>query len=146
MMTSSIAKPRASIGMRMLWAIGLLLVLELVPFVVVKLAFPATVRALAGPYLAIAASGVILLLLAWGLRTWEDRGATPGRLALGWSLCVALFTSGLAIGLFYLVAALHLIDPSDLWIAVGAYAAVVVVTSFTMYRMTWARISARAAQ
>ena len=145
-MTASSARSRADIRMQMVWAIGLLLVLDLVPFVIVKLALHASVRMLAGPYLAFAASRVILLLLSWGLRIWEERGAAPGRLALGWGLSVALFTSALAAVIVYSGAQLHLIGPSDLWIVAVAYAAGVPISFFSMYHMALTRISARAAK
>ncbi len=145
-MTSSIARPRANIWVRMVWAVGLYLALELGLFVIIGQILHATVRALAGPYLAFAAPGAILLPLAWGLRTWEERGPSPRHVALGWGLCLALFTSALAVALVYACVEFHLVNPSDVWILVAACVAGVLLTSFNMYGMALARISARAAR
>jgi hypothetical protein len=130
----------------MFGALCLYLALERGLFVIVKNVLHTTEGELAGPYLAFAVPGVIILLLAWWLRKWEERGPLPRRLALGWGLSAALFFSTGAIAFFYSAVKLHLLNPNDIasFIVVGAGG--VLIASFSLYRSAITRISARSAR
>jgi len=143
-MASSILRSRAKFWMRMFWALCLYLALELGPFVIVKHVLHTTEEKLAGPYLAFAVPGVIVLLLAWWLRKWEERGPSPRRLAFGWGLSAAFFFSAVAGAFFYSGVTLHLLNPSKIgsFITVGALG--VLIASFSLYYTALSRISARA--
>jgi drug/metabolite transporter (DMT)-like permease len=142
-MTSSISRSPANFWMRMFWAFCLYLVLELGLFVIVKQGLHATEGELAGPYLAFAVPGVIVLLLAWWLRKWEERGPSPRRLALGWGLSGLLFFCAVAIAFFYSGVELHLLNlgvvASFIVVGVGG----VLIASFSLYHSALRSISAR---
>lgn len=130
----------------MFWAHCLFFGLLLVPFIAAKLVLHATVEQLAGPYFAFSASGVIFVLLAWRLRVWEEHSPSPRRLALSWSLSIALFYSLIAAALFYSGVSLHFLNPSDTDIFIVAGVVGAFGSSFMMYFRILPKISARASR
>jgi fluoride ion exporter CrcB/FEX len=128
----------------MLGALILYLVLELGLFLVVKVVLHATAHELAGPFLAYAVPGATLLPFAWWLRKWEGHSPPPKRLALGWSLCVALISSLIGGAFYYSGVHLHLLNPKEVISFVVEGLAGVLTTSVSMYYMVLPRIAARA--
>ena len=130
---------------KMFWAIVLYLGLILVPVLFVMLVLHKTAGEMVGPYVAFALPGPIFLLVSMWLRVWEDRGASPRRLALAWSICILLF---MFVGLgatFYSGVELHLINLQD---AVGGFVVACVagalIVPFMMYRWVLKVTAARA--
>ena|SRR5882724_12414934 len=146
-MRSSNSKSRANMRIKMFWAICFYLALELGLFVIVKQILHAPEGELVGPYLAFAVPGVILLPAAWRLRKWEERGASPRRLALWWGMLIVSFASAVLVAFVYSGIELHLIDPSDI-VGGSVVAGVLLIPTafFTMYHRVLSRTSARAAR
>lgn len=137
--------PKSQAKMGMFWAICIYLALELAPALMAKLLLHKAVGQLVGPYLAFALPGVSSLLLILWLWKWEERGASPTHLALGWGLTLAFFSLALSAALLYSVVNLRLANPSDaVWvfgiIGVGGTAS----GFFVAYNMTLTRVSAKA--
>ena len=145
-MKSSNAGSRSGIGAWLFWGLGVYLVLEMGPFVVLGLALKKTVAELAVPYLACAMPAAILMSLVWWLRQREDQGASPKLLARGWGASVALFGIAMVVATIYFGVKLGLMDSSD---AVGGLVVSVLlclpISYFTVQHMAITRISSRAA-
>ncbi len=129
---------------KMAWAGVLYFVLVLIPAFFAMLVLQKSADEMAGPYLAFAAPGPFFLLMAMWLRVWEDRGASPRRLALLWALMVMLFVLVTDGAIVYSGTALTLIDPQDVlaFIVAGVFGAF--VAALTVYRRTLAITAARA--
>jgi predicted Na+-dependent transporter len=111
------------------------------------LVFHKTPNEMAGPYLAYAVPGPIFLLVVLGLRTWEDRGGSPKRLAIAWTLCTTLFMFIILGATVYSGAKLHLIDPNDaVGILVVACVGGALIGPFMMYRRVLKVTTARVAE
>jgi drug/metabolite transporter (DMT)-like permease len=122
----------------------LVLYLVLVPAIVLKQIFHATVRQAAGPVLAFAGPGVIALLLIFQLWKWQERGAPPKRLALAWCLLIGTFGFATSVGTLYSASELHLLDEDVLVPVTCMVFAAAVFTSFRLYPKTLESASARA--
>lgn len=142
-MRSSIFRVHTNMFVKMLFAYCLWLALEAGEFAVAKQILHATETELVGPYLAFAVPGAVILPLAWWLKKWEKRAPSPKRLALGWSLCTALFFCVAIAAFYYTGVHLQLLKLSNVWIFVVEAAAGVLVGAIGMYRMVLPRISAR---
>ena len=129
---------------KLFWMLALYLALVLVPAIVLKLIFHATLRQAAGPFLAIAGPGVIGLLLIFQLWKWEERGATPKRLALAWCLVIGTFAFATGTGTLYSASALHLIDEYGLVFVICMAFAASVFASFRLYPKMLEAAAARA--
>jgi hypothetical protein len=143
-MAPFISRLLSNFWVRMFLALCLYLALELTLFAIFKQVRRATVGELAGPYLAFAVPGVIMLLAAWWLRRWEEQSPSPKRVALGWCLAALLFFSAVATAFFYSGLKLHLLNASDAQIFMVVGPAGVLFASFSLYRMALSSISARA--
>jgi hypothetical protein len=122
---------------KMFWAAGLLLVLLLVPTFLIKLLLRKAVGDMVYPYLTYAVPCLTFLFVALLLRTWEDHGASPRRLALAWSLCTTLFIFVVFAATFYSGVELHLVDPGD---AVGAFVVACVGGASVGLFITYSRV------
>jgi hypothetical protein len=144
-MKLSISKLRKSIWAWLFWGLGIYFVLEFGACRVAAQVLNKTAGDLAGPYLAFAVPWAILAPLIWWLRKWEERGASPERLARGWGLGMALFGAAVVVAVFYSGMVLRLMDPTDV---VGGFLATVLLSVpilyFGMYYTALRSISARA--
>lgn len=129
----------------MSWAIVLNFALVLVPTYFVMLVLHKTAGEMAGPYLAYAVPGPIFQLVALWLRTWENRGASPKRLALAWVLCTTLFMFTIIGATAYSGAELNLIDPEDRVPVVVLSVMGAFIVPFTTYRRVLKVTAERAA-
>ena len=134
----------------MFWGMVLYVALTLVPAFLVMLILHKTVDETAGPYLAYAVPVPIFVLVALGLRTWEDHGASPKPLVLAWCLCMTLFMLTAFAATAYSGFALYIIGAQDRdeFLIVsgvgGVIAALVVAPMF--YRRILTTVAARAAK
>ncbi|HEU5458559.1 MAG TPA: hypothetical protein VFU68_08065 [Terracidiphilus sp.] len=130
----------------LLWTLPIWLLMEVGPFLVVRLIFKRSVGELVGPYLAFALPALIFMPLVWWLRMLEEQGVSPKRLARGWLLSMAIFCFTVIGATFYSGLKFQLIDPKD---ALGGFVAAVLLSApslyFISYRWTLSVISARAA-
>jgi hypothetical protein len=144
-MKLSISKAGESIWVWLLWGLGIYLALELGPFLIAKQVFNKTAGDLAGPYLAFALPAVVVMPLIWWLRKWEERGASPKRVARGWGTSVALFGVAVVVAVFYSGIELRLMNPRD---AIGGFVASVLLSVpifyFGIYHRALKVISTRA--
>ncbi|MGA3082661.1 MAG: hypothetical protein ABSD44_15025 [Terracidiphilus sp.] len=145
-MKLSISRSRESIWVWLFWGLGTYFVLEIGPFLVLGFALKKTAAELAGPYLACAMPGAIMMPLVWWLRRWEDQGAPPKRVARGWGMCMALFSLAMVVAVTYSGVKLGFMDPKD---ALGGLVVSVLLSVpigyFTLYNMAITRIPSRAA-
>jgi hypothetical protein len=143
-MTLSISSARESIWVWLFWGLGFYLALELGQFFILGRVLKKTAGELVGSYLAFATPAAIIMPLIWWLRKWEERGASPKRLARGWGLGTALFAIGVDVAVFYSGMVLHLMNPTDV---VGGFITAVLISVpisyFVAYHLTLARISSR---
>lgn len=129
------------------WGLGIYLVIELGTFFIANLALNKTVGELAGPYLAFAAPGAIMLSLIWWLKKWDLGGASPKALARGWGLSMVLLDLTIASAGLYSGVKLGLIDLSDVEIPfIGAILYGGLISYFGMYYLILQRISATASR
>ena len=140
------SRSRLSIGSWLFWGLGTYLVLELVPFLVLRSALMKTVVELAGPYLACAMPGAMLIPLVWWLRQREEQGMSVKRLAFGWGVSVALFGAAMVVAVIYSGVELRLMNPND---ALGGLVVSVLLSVpilyFTLHHMVMLRVPMRAA-
>jgi hypothetical protein len=145
-MNLSMSSARESIWVWLFWSLGILLALELGACRIAAQVLNKTAGELAGPYLAFAVPWAIFAPLIWWLRKWEERGASPKRLARGWGLGMALFDIAVDVAVFYSGMVLHLMDPT---LVVGAFITTVLMSAptsyFVVYHLVLARISSRVA-
>lgn len=143
-MRFSISRSRESIWVWLFWGLGIWLVLELGPFFIAGRVLKKNAGELAGPYLAFAVPWAIMTPLIWWLRKWEERDASPKRLARGWGLSMALFSVTVMGALFYSGVELRLMNRAD---AMGGFIVGVLlsvpISYFVLYQRALTRISSR---
>lgn len=141
-MRPSRQKSQASTGRWLFVNICIYLFLELGLCVAVKYVFGVTAEKLIGPYLALAAPGVIFLLMVRWLWRWEERGASSTLVAFGWGLSVALFFLAVCAAFFYSSLHLELLNASDAaWIFAMMGASSTVLGFFIPYKMKLEQMS-----
>jgi hypothetical protein len=146
-MRLSISRARESIWVWLFWSLGILLALELGACRIAAQVLNKTAGELTGPYIAFAAPWATFAPLIWWLRKWEERGASPKRLARGWGLGMAFFSIMVDVAVFYSGRVLHLMNPTYV---VGGFITTVLIgipiSYFVVYHLVLVRIPARAAR
>ena len=133
-MKMSISRSWESLCVWLLWIIGVYLVLEIVPFLLVGLVFKKTASELAGPYLAFAVPCAIMAPLVWFLRRSERRGLEPKRLARRWGVSGVIFGTSAVVATIYCCVNLGLMDTKNaLGILFGAVLLSTPIAYFTLY-------------
>jgi hypothetical protein len=143
-MRISISRSSESLWIWLFWCIGIYLMLELVPFLVLGLALKKSANVLVGPYLALAVPCAIIAPLIWWLWKWKERGVDPKRLARGWGASMALFGVAMVLAVSWSGVKLGLMDPKD---ALGGLILSIILSVpigyFTLYYMIITRMSSQ---
>lgn len=118
------SKPLAATSQSDTWgkvfrSLPIIFFVPLVPAMLVMLILHKTAGEMTIPYLAFTVPGAVFVFVAKGLRSWEDHGATPRRLALVWSLSMAVFMVTVLGATTYAAFTFHLMPQED---AVGTFA------------------------
>lgn len=146
-MRMSISVLQAKMWMRMLAAICLCLLLELGLCGLAMMVLHRTSSDLVRPYCAFALPVLIFLPLAWWLRIWEKRGASPRQLASCWTCLMIILASMVIAAFFYSGVELRLTDQRN---ALGAFTLVelllIPTAIFTVYQQVLKTTSARTAR
>jgi hypothetical protein len=141
------AKSQADTWRKMFGGLVLIFAVTFVPALLVMLVLHKTVDDVAVTYLAFTVPQAVFLFVAKGLRSWEEHGATPRRLALVWTLCMVTFMFAVFGALFYATVAFHLISQED---AIGTFALAAVgggvAAVFATYRQVLKAATERAAK
>lgn len=138
-----IPNPRATVWIKMFWAIMIYLAVEFGLAFMVKIVLNKATGELVIPYLAFAIPIVILLPMALLLRKWETQGASFRQIAFGWVAFLAIFVFTINFAVFYSGVKFHLVDPGDAGFFIVAAAIGTVVMCASMFFTVRTSLAAR---